>query len=238
MLNRKTESVMTADVVHVRDTAGFKDVAELLAEHRISGLPVVDADLRVLGIVSESDLVLHQAQQRDDWLQAPRGRRWIRSRAARRQTAKARATTAGELMTAPPRTVSPDTPLTEAARTMARHSIDRLPVTDAGGHLVGIITRHDLLQVFLRPDADIRAEVMDEVLVRNLWLAPHSIAVTVHDGVVTLKGQLERRSQITSAVWMTGQIDGVVAVLDELSYALDDTNLRLTEAEKEELRNL
>jgi CBS domain-containing protein len=95
--------------------------------------------------------------------------------------------------------------------------------------LVGIVTRWDLLRVYLRPDADIRDEVTDEVLVRVRWLMPRSIDVAVADGVVTLAGRLERRSEAEIAVAVTRQIDGVVAVVGELTWHLDDTRLRSDE---------
>src|SRR5439155_23645584 len=118
------------------------------------------------------------------------------------------------------------TAFVEAARTMAQHHIERLPVLDEEQRLVGIVTRRDLLQVFLRPDADIRTEVVEEVLVRALWLPPRSIDVQVVEGVVTLAGHMERKSETEIAVSMTGQIDGVVAVVDKLTYRLDDAKIQ------------
>jgi CBS domain-containing protein len=132
-------------------------------------------------------------------------------------------------MTEPPVTVHADDTIAEAARTMAQHRVERLPVLDEEERLVGIVTRRDLLQVFLRPDAEIRAEVVEEVLVRALWLAPRSIDVSVVEGVVTLAGAMERKSETEIAVSMTRQVDGVVAVVDKLTFRLDDTHLRADE---------
>ncbi len=109
---------------------------------------------------------------------------------------------------------------------MAQHHIERLPVLDEEHRLVGIVPRRDLLQVFLRPDAVIRTEVVEEVLVRALWLPPRSIDVQVVEGVVTLSGQTERKSETEIAVSMTRQIDGVVAVDDKLTYRLDDARIQ------------
>jgi CBS domain-containing protein len=139
--------------------------------------------------------------------------------------AKAKARTAGQLMSEPPITVHADNTIVEAARTMAKNRVERLPVLDEEGRLVGIVTRRDLLQVFLRPDAEIRKEVIDEVLVRALWLAPRSVDVSVTDGVVTLTGQMERKSETEIAVAMTVRADGVVAVVDKLTYRLDDARI-------------
>ncbi|MCX4904033.1 CBS domain-containing protein [Streptomyces sp. NBC_00878] len=225
MKHRKVGTVMTSDVVRVSATPPFKEIAALLAEHRISGLPVVDDDEKVIGVISETDLMLRQAQQAEPGHERLRWRPRL-TRAARRADTKARARTAGQLMSSPAITVPVDASIAGAARTMAEHRVERLPVLDEEGRLVGIVTRHDLLQVFLRPDEDIRAEIVDEVLVRALWLAPQAIGVTVTEGVVTLDGQLERASEVPIAVSMSGQVDGVVAVVDHLTHRYDDTHQR------------
>ncbi|MEV8550221.1 CBS domain-containing protein [Streptomyces glaucescens] len=226
MKHNKVGSVMTMDVVRAVYGTPFKEVARLLTGHRISGLPVVDEDDRVIGVISETDLMAHQADT-----PGPHGpnRRFRLARltpSARKRATKATARTAGQLMSAPPVTVHADDTIVEAARTMAQRHVERLPVLDEEHRLVGIVTRRDLLQVFLRPDTDIRDEVIDEVLVRALWLAPGSIDVSVTEGVVTLTGQLERKSEAEITVSMTRQIDGVVAVVDELTWRLDDARLR------------
>ncbi|MDQ1050979.1 CBS domain-containing protein [Streptomyces sp. V4I2] len=225
MKHRKVSTVMTSEVVRVAATTPFKEVAALLAEHRISGLPVVDEDEKVVGVISETDLMLRQAQQEEPGHQRPKWRPRL-TRAARRTDAKARARTAEQLMSSPAITVRADDSIAGAARTMAGHRVERLPVLDEEDRLAGIVTRRDLLQVFLRPDEDIRAEIVDEVLVRALWLAPQTIGVTVTDGVVTLDGQLERASEVPIVVNMSGQVDGVVAVVDHLTHRYDDTHLR------------
>ncbi|MDX3236925.1 CBS domain-containing protein [Streptomyces sp. ME03-5709C] len=222
MKHRTTGHVMTADVVSVREGVPFKDVVALLARHRISGLPVVDADEKVLGVVSETDLMLRQAVRQE----RPRRRMPTLSAAARRNAARARARTAGQLMSGPAITVRAGESIAVAARTMAEHRVNRLPVVDEEDRLVGIVTRGDLLQIFLRPDPDIRAGIIDEVVVRALWLAPRAIGVSVHHGVVTLEGRLERRTEIALAEALTRQVDGVVAVVNRLTYRLDDTHRR------------
>jgi CBS domain-containing protein len=222
-------SVMTMDVVRAMYATPFKKVAQLLADHRIGGLPVVNEDDRVIGVISASDLAARQAATADAYPPRRRFRVPALTPAARRRTAKAAARTAGQLMSAPPITVHADDAVVEAARTMARQHVERLPVLDEEDRLVGIVTRGDLLQV-LRSEADIRGEVIDEVLARALRLAPRSIDVTVTEGVVTLVGQLERKSEAETAVAMTRQVDGVVAVVDQLGWRLDDTRLRSDEA--------
>lgn len=226
MKHNKVGSVMTTEVVRATYGTPFKEVARLLGEHRISGMPVVDEDDRVVGVISETDLMARQAQAPDPYAPRKRFRFADLTRGAKHRAAKATARTAGRLMSEPPVTVHADDTIVEAARTMAQHHVERLPVLDEEQRLVGIVTRRDVLRVFLRPDAGIRDEVVDEVLVRALWLAPRSIDVSVVEGVVTLFGHMERKSETEIAVSMTRQIDGVVAVVDKLSYRLDDSHVR------------
>ncbi|MFF6953274.1 CBS domain-containing protein [Streptomyces iakyrus] len=223
MKHSKVGALMTSDVVRAEYGTPFKEVARLLAEHRISGLPVVDDDEKVLGVISETDLMTRQADapgprephHRFHWLG------WTPGSRARRT--KARARTVGRLMSSPAITVHSDATVAEAARVMARRRVERLPVVDDEERLVGIVTRRDLLQVFLRPDPEILASVRNDVLVRALWLTPYSVDVDVHEGVVTLTGQLERRSECAMAVEMCRQTDGVVAVVDHLTHRFDDS---------------
>ncbi|TJZ99569.1 CBS domain-containing protein [Actinacidiphila oryziradicis] len=225
MKHQMTGTVMTSDVIRTVADTPFKDVAALLAQHHISGLPVVDDDDKVIGVISETDLLLHHADQE----KAGAERRFHLTPAARRTATKAHARTAGELMSTPAITVRADDSIANAARTMAQHRVERLPVLDEEDRLVGIVTRRDLLQVFLRTDPDIRTEVIDEILVRTLWLSPYAIGVTVTDGVVTLEGRLERKSDVSITAQMTSQVDGVVAVVNHLTYRFDDADLRPAE---------
>ncbi|MCH0565721.1 MULTISPECIES: CBS domain-containing protein [unclassified Streptomyces] len=226
MKHDKVGSVMTTDVVRADYGTPFKEVARLLADHRISGLPVVDEDDQVIGVISETDLMIHQAAVPDPFQPEPHHRLAALTSAGRRRSTKAAARTAGQLMSEPPVTVHASDTIVEAARTMAQRHVERLPVLDEEERLVGIVTRRDLLQVFLRPDADIRDEVIEEVLVGTLWLAPRSVDVSVTEGVVTLSGRLERRSETEIAVSMTRQIDGVVGVVGDLTWNLDDSRLQ------------
>ncbi|MFF3612038.1 CBS domain-containing protein [Streptomyces sp. NPDC002580] len=219
-------SVMSTDVVRAEFGTPFKEVARLLADHRISGLPVVDEDDHVIGVLSETDLLMHQATTPDPYETKHRTGLAALTPGTRKQTAKGKARTAGMLMTTPPVTVHAHDTVVQAARTMAQRRVERLPVLDEEDRLVGIVTRRDLLQVFLRPDAEIRTEVVDEVLVNTLWLTPRSIDVFVTEGVVTLIGLMERKSEKEIALSMTRRLDGVVDVVDQLTYRLDDARLR------------
>ncbi|MFD8236661.1 CBS domain-containing protein [Streptomyces sp. NPDC059696] len=231
MRHDKVGALMTADVVRAEYGTPFKEVARRLAEHGISGLPVVDDDEKVLGVVSETDLMVRQAEG----LGPSESRRWFRRLrrrpGARALRTRARARTAGQLMSRPPITVHGDATVVEAARVMAHHRVERLPVVDDEERLVGIVTRRDLLQVFLRPDPEIRAAIRNEVLEHGLSLPPDAVDVDVHQGVVTLTGRLERRVETTMAVEMCRRTDGVVAVVDHLTYSFDDSGLSPGEPE-------
>jgi CBS domain-containing protein len=217
-MERRVRDVMTPEVVTVGERASFKEIAATMAEHRVSALPVLDEDGRVAGIVSEADLLL-----KEEFPEHRAGGRLFQSHRQRVQRAKAAGGSAAELMTAPAVTVGPDATVTEAARLLHRRGIKRLPVVDPAGPLLGIVSRADLLKVLLRSDAEIAQEIRQEVLLRAMWADPDSITVQVRDGVVTLTGQLERRSIIPIALSLVHGIDGVVGVVDRLSFELDDS---------------
>ncbi|MHB9864179.1 CBS domain-containing protein [Streptomyces sp. YIM S03343] len=223
----KVADVMVDNVVTAHRDTPFKEVARLLGAHRISGLPVVDEG-RVIGVLSETDLVLRQAHE--PYEEAP-SVGWLRrlTRRGRIEHEKSKARTAGGLMTSPAVTVHTDDTVREAARMMARHGVERLPVLDDAGRLAGIVTRSNLLGVFRRDDDEIRKDVEQKVFVETLWLTPRVVTITVQDGVVTLVGRLERRSEKTIAASMTARLDGVVGVVDHLTYRLDDARLQPAE---------
>jgi CBS-domain-containing membrane protein len=216
----RVRDVMTQDVVTVDEHAAFKEVAGLLTERRVSALPVLDADGRVVGVVSEADLML-----KEEFPEGPPEGRWFQGRHRREARAKAAGGTAAELMTSPAVTIGPDASIAKAARLLHRHQIKRLPVLDPAGPLLGIVSRADLLKVFLRSDAEIAAQVRQRVLRRALWVGPDTVGVEVRDGVVTLTGQLERRSLIPILVNLVRGLDGVVGVVDRLSFEFDDRTI-------------
>ncbi|MER7538775.1 CBS domain-containing protein [Streptomyces sp. NPDC097704] len=198
MKHMKVGGLMTDQVVAAVPTASFKDVAKLLAEHDISGVPVVDGDDRVLGVVSESDLLAHRER------------------------------TARELMTAPAVTVQAEQSVADAARLMVRRGVERLPVVDEEERLVGIVTRRDLLCVYLRPDMEIRHRIREDVLTDVMGLAGDAVDVRVLDGVVTLEGRLRQQSQARMLVGLAERVDGVVAVVDRLTAQEDGPRLAPT----------
>lgn len=224
MSHQKVKDVMTSDVVTLREETSFKEIARLLERRDISAMPVVDASGRVLGIVSRADLLIKQAVKEPVWTRSPMS--WLRRR---RNARRARATTAAELMTKPAVTIAPDDSVAAAARVLGQHDIKRLPVVDADGRLVGIVSRKDILTVFTRTDVELRSEIVKEVFEIGLGMvvSPAVVTVTVEDGEVVLDGQVEYRSQLPLVEQMTRHIDGVVGVTMSMTYRHDDTHTHL-----------
>lgn len=212
-------AVMTARPVVATETTGFKEIAGLLAEYRISALPVVDEVGRLVGVVSEADLLLKEAIAAGD-----DDRHLLESGRKRRERAKAGALVARDLMTSPAVAIRPSAQITEAARLMHDKNVKRLPVVDEDARVVGIVTRGDLLRVFLRPDSQIREDIVEGLIVRTLWMDPNEIEVQVTNGVVELSGEVDRKSDIRVLCNMVGGLDGVVGVVEQLRYRYDDTH--------------
>lgn len=212
--------MMTTNVVTASPSTPFKTVVSLLGAHRISSVPVVNAANKVVGIVSESDLLAKvvAGDQSGQRLPGTRSdRRAIRARTG--------AETAADLMTAEPITVRADQSLSEAARLAAAHHVRRLPVVVADGTLVGIITRSDMLAVFLRDDDAVRRRLVEHVLPHEFNLDPASFEVSVEDGIVTLRGEVPRRLMIQPLVESVRHTAGVIAVHDHVTYVVDDSIL-------------
>ena len=208
------KDVMSAEVVAVRRGASFKEMAASLRQYRISAFPVVDEDGKVIGVVSEADLLAREALAEG---QAGLGGA-VTGLLHHHQHAKAEALTAGDLMTHPAVTVRPDDAVEHAARMMYTLHVKRLPVVDAGGYLIGIVSRSDVLAVFDRPDSEILAEITDDVILHGFLIDPALFIVTVRDGVITIRGNLESANLGHELVTKIRHVRGVVAVRDELSY--------------------
>ncbi|MEU5097886.1 CBS domain-containing protein [Streptomyces sp. NPDC020996] len=201
--------VMTRAVASVDRTAVFKDIVRALQQHKVSALPVVDGVGRVVGMVSEADLLPKEEFRDSD----PDRRTQLRRLS---DLAKAGSVTAGELMTSPALTVRGEATLAQAAREMARARVKRLAVVDEDDRLEGIVSRADLLKVFLREDEDIAREVRREV-VAYLFPAPDSeVRVEVDEGVVTLGGRVRDTSLVPVAARMVRAVEGVVDVRFDL----------------------
>jgi CBS-domain-containing membrane protein len=189
--------VMTERVVSVMATATYKEIVETLQRHRISAVPVVNERGQVIGVVSEADLL-----PRLELPTQPVPMPW--NRRGRASLDKAAAITA-------------------AARIMHHQRIKRLPVVDEQSHLVGIVSRTDLLRPYLRTDDLIRAEIRDEILLRTLWIDPETVQVEVQRGVVTLTGATDRLSTADIIVRMCRGVPGVIDVVDRIVPDRDDT---------------
>jgi len=206
----RVRDVMTTSVVTVDRITPYKEIAKLLTEHRISGVPVLTMGRHVAGVVSEGDLLAVRARNTGGrW-------RWLTGRKEEHQ-----ALVASQLMTSPAITIHPDAALAMAAGLMSAHHLRRLPVVDPDGRLLGIVSRRDLLSVFLRPDTEIAHQVR-EILTEVLPGGPTGVEVAVRGGVVTLAGEPELavdKDLIQIVVRLTRDVDGVVDVLDKTGPA-------------------
>lgn len=194
--------VMTTDVLTAAPDTPLKEVARVLTARGISGLPVVDDDGRVLGVVSEADILAKERR--------PRAGRPARDLPDPRQKADAR--TAGEAMTAPAITITAGHRVDAAAALMLDCSVNRLPVVDADGRLAGIVTRADLVRAFASSDERIEREIREEVLLRELWVDPRGFEVAVHDGSVELVGHFDSEEQREVALRRLRLVPGVVSL--------------------------
>jgi CBS domain-containing protein len=212
------KDVMTTNVIWVRKDASFKEIAAALREHRFGAFPVLDDEARVIGLVSESDMVTKEALiGEEDSLRGD-----LTGILHHKDERKARGITAGDLMTGAPVTVHPEETVEHAARLMYKHRVGRLPVVDAGGHLVGIISRPDVLAVFDRSDEDIRKEITDDVILYEFLDTRRALTVSVKGGVVTLEGAPETNATGHAMVRRVRHVPGVVAVRDRLLYPPPD----------------
>jgi CBS domain-containing protein len=220
MRRTTVRDVMTTNVLSVGPDAPFRLIATTLFAGAVRAVPVLDADGLLLGVISEADLLV-SAEHLDPVPDHPWWRHRPRHIGRPGPEVKAGGSTARELMSAPAVTVAPTATVAAAARAMREQRLSWLPVTDAEGRVLGVLGRSDLLAVFLRDDAAIRSEVVDGVLVGMLLVDPMRVSVGVVDGVVTVAGQLDTRTDAELAVRFIERLEGVVGVVDRLSYAVD-----------------
>ena len=190
-------------MVTVGPATPFKEIVARLTEHRVSALPVVNDPGRVLGVVSEADLLLKEEYPDPD---ADLPLFWTKRR--RPEQDKAAATAARDLMSVARGLHLTRATAAEAARRMHTAKVKRLPVLGQGGRLVGIISRTDLLKVFNRPDQAIRREIIDEVIVGEFMMDPDRFFIQVHEGVAVLEGRVERRSLLPLLVRAVRGVEG------------------------------
>ena len=203
------KDVMTTRVIWVRKDATFREMAAALRKYRVSAFPVLGDEDKVIGVVSEADMLAKEALDGEPGV--------FSGILHRREAGKARGITAGDLMTVAVVAVAPEDTVEHAARLMYTRKVKRLPVIDADGHLVGIISRADVLSVFDRPDGEICEEING--LLRNSFLIdPQAFDVTVKGGVVTLAGVPETSEVGHEIVHRARHVQGVVAVRDRFRY--------------------
>ena len=213
----KVQDIMTREVVTIGPEADLRDVARILVDNDISGLPVCGAQRELLGIVSEGDILVKEGGPRDETGLLGR----LRGSAAT-SAQKARALTVKDAMTTPVVTISPYAPVAEAARRMSDLGIKRLPVVKHG-ELVGIVSRTDLMRAFVRTDEEIVEEIKGDLLRRTLWLAvPEAVEVRVERGAVQLSGQVETATDAVVLERLVARVPGVVSVSAELGWKFDD----------------
>ena len=212
-MNSTVKDVMSTHVIAVRQNAPYKEMAAMLHEQRVSAFPVLDDDNKVIGIVSEADLLTKEA------LEGTVPRTLLsRQERVRKQV---NALTAADLMTTPPVTIGPDEPVASAARLMFDQRVKRLPVITDDGKLIGILTRSDVLSVYGRPDTEIQHRVTQDLIVDTFLCDPGKFTVTVKDGIVTIEGTPETTAVGLDIISAIRHMEGVVAVRDRLSYPHD-----------------
>lgn len=190
IMSAKVKDVMTINVIAVTKNTPFKEMAARLGEHRQNAFPVLDDDGTVIGVVSQTDLLARIAA----------------------------GLTAGDLMTRPPVTVGPSDLASHAGRLMHARRVRQLPVVDETGHLAGLLSRAGVLNIYGRPDEDIRSQIIGTVLRDELTADPGGFTVTVKDGIVTLEGRPESVQIGLRIVAEAEQVDAVVAIRDRLTY--------------------
>jgi len=206
----KVSDLMTKDVVSVTPAMTLREAAALLVEKRISGMPVVNDENEVVGVLSEADILVKAGggvsrNRLLGWLLEP----------DLGSEDKIRAETVGEAMSAPPLTIPSHRPVHEAARMMVAEGVNRLPVLE-NGKLAGIITRADVVRAFTRTDAEIAEEIRGEILRRTFWLEPGRVSVLVVDGHVSLEGEVETEADAEVLPSLVARVPGVVSVHADL----------------------
>lgn len=215
----KTYNLMTREVVTLQPGTTLKEAARLFIEHGISGAPVVDEKGAVVGVLSESDIVL-AADQPDE----PHTGRLLDLLFGDRPSAlepKLHSRTAADAMTSPAVTVPLYEEIWNAAALMRKHEVNRLPVVDERGTPVGILSRGDLLRAFTRDDEEIAKDIRRDAVLNGIYANPRAVDVKVEDGEVMLIGEVESRGKAERLAEFTERIPGVVGVTSQLTWRTD-----------------
>ncbi len=212
----KVRDLMTTDPLTVSADTLLKDAARAMVRNRVSGLPVI-GDGALIGIVTEGDFLRQEANRdqpyRFSLLDALFGEGPADPPAVE---------TVAEVMTEDVITIRPEATIGQAARVMVHKLVKRLPVIDEDGTLIGIISRADVVNAFTKPDEIIEDEVREDIIRRLLFLDPEEVGVSVEDGVVTLEGEMENRTEAHLLEELTRRVEGVVRVDSRLTFLVDD----------------
>lgn len=217
MKRRSVKDVMTSPVVTVAPHATYHEIVDAMVGRRISAVPVVDANGFVLGVVSEADL-LHKVE----FAGTAAAHHLIERRRVRAGRMKADAVVAADLMSEPAIVIRPSETIGAAAALMSEHRVKRLPVVDRDNLLVGIVSRSDILRLYVRDDDEVRYEIRNRVMMDTLWMEPESLDVVVKAGIVTLTGTVDRYTTASILVQLVEAVPGVVQVVDHLGFEYDD----------------
>ncbi len=209
----QVKDVMTKQVVTVRPRTPLKDVARTMVARRVSGMPVVDDDGSVLGVVSEGDILVKERGRPGtgsllDHLLEVNGH----------EAGKHEARDAADAMTSPPVTIRPDRPVAEAASLMLDRCVNRLPVIDKHGKLVGIVTRADLVRAFVREDEAIEHEIREDVILRTLWSTPERFRIDVDGGEVTIEGVVSDAESAEMLARFVERVPGVIGIRSRVTW--------------------
>lgn len=213
----RVDEVMTPDVVSVSGDVPLREVARILAKNHISGLPVLDSEGRLAGVVSECDVLVKEMEPQErrggviGWLLDP-DEDWRANKLA--------AQTAAEAMSSPALHVGPNASVARAATLMVEKGVNRLPVVDEAGVVVGIVTRSDLVKAFTQSDAEIEREIREEVIEHQLWSAS-DLAVDVNDGVVTVTGEVENEALASALPNLVARVPGVVEIDSRITWLFE-----------------
>jgi len=209
----QVKDVMTTQVVSVRPRTPLKDVARTMVARRVSGMPVVDDDGSLLGVVSEGDILVKERGRPGtgsllDHLLEVNGH----------EAGKHEARDAADAMTSPPVTIRPDRPVAEAASLMLDRCVNRLPVIDKHGKLVGIVTRADLVRAFVREDEAIEHEIREDVILRTLWSTPERFRIDVDGGEVTIEGEVSDAESAEMLARFVERVPGVIGIRSRVTW--------------------
>jgi CBS-domain-containing membrane protein len=209
----RVHEIMTTDVATTTPDTLLKDAAAELVRRKVSGMPVLE-DGRIVGVLSEADILAKEGTDEKQggflqWLVDPTDP-WL--------TTRFDAVTVEDAMSSPARTIKADRTVAEAATMMLEENVNRLPVVDTDGALVGLVSRADLVRAFVRSDDEIQREIQEDVLKRVMWISPSEVSVTVENGVVTLEGQVASEADHDLLPTFVRRVPGVVDVSSTLTY--------------------